>query len=235
MVALLLVLYLTLHGLWRLFGRPSPWPPRFLGRLAHAAGIDVACRGTPLRRHVLYVANHLTWFDITILAGATGTRFISKDDVARWPLIGFLAGLNRTIFIARAERGQVARQAEAVRIALAEGTPVTLFPEGGTGDGVALKPFRASLFAAALGCDRVMIQPVAIDYGAERRLVAWTDHRGGFGAELFRLLGLAGRRQVTLHFLDPIDPAQTGDRKRVAACAQARIAAALGETGVEPV
>lgn len=228
LVALVLAAHLPPHALWRLARLRSPWPRSFLKWASWASGIDVRITGAPLHRDVLYAANHLTWFDITVLAGATGARFIAKAEIERWPLIGFLAGLNRTVYVARTERGRVAEQAGTLRAALAEHDPVALFPEGGTGDGVALKPFRAALLAALLPpLPGVRLQPVAIDYGGEARLVAWTSQLG-FGGEMMRLLGLPGRRRVTLDFLPPIDPAALPDRKLLCATARDRIAAALG-------
>ena len=228
MVALLLAIHVPLHALWRLLRRPSPWPRSFLRTASWASGIDVRVIGEPRRRDVLYAANHLTWFDITVLAGATGARFIAKAEIAGWPLVGFLAGLNRTVYVSRAERGRVAEQADALRAALRDHDPVALFPEGGTGDGVVLRPFRAALLAALLPpLPGVLLQPVAIDYGGEARLVAWTSDLG-FGGEMMRLLGLAGRRRVTLDFLAPLDPAALPDRKLLSAAARDGIAAALG-------
>lgn len=231
-IALLLAFYLPPHGLWRLVGASSPWPRRFLSSAARAAGADVRIVGTPLRGPVLYAANHLSWLDILVLAGATGTRFVAKGEVEGWPLIGWLATLNRTIFVARAERGRVQEQAEALRIALGETQPVTLFPEGRTSDGLQMLPFRASLFAAVTSAPgRLQVQPVAIDFGAEAPMVAWPDEFSA-GADMMRLMALPGRRHVTLHFCTPIDPALLPDRKAVAAMAQARVAEALGRTAL---
>lgn len=228
-IAARLGLQLLLHGAWRALGARSPWPRRFLAGVARAGGIDVAVTGTPLARDVLFVANHLTWFDIPVLAGATGGRFVAKADIARWGLIGTLADMNRTVYVARAERARVAEQGERLRAALAEGQPVVLFPEGGTGDGRALKPFQAGLLAALIAAPgAVRLQPVAIDYGRDRTQVAWAGETP-FGAELMRLLGLPGRRRATLRFLAPIDPGAARDRKALAAAARAAIAAALGE------
>ncbi|HET8613696.1 MAG TPA: 1-acyl-sn-glycerol-3-phosphate acyltransferase, partial [Sphingomonas sp.] len=72
---------MPLHGAWRAFGRRSPWPRRFLGRAARAAGFDAITTGEPLPRDVLFVANHISWIDILLLAGATGSRFVAKSEV----------------------------------------------------------------------------------------------------------------------------------------------------------
>ena len=230
-----LLLCLPLHGLSRLMGRRSRWPRRFLGLAARAAGVDTRIAGTPLPRDVLFVANHTSWLDILVLAGASGTRFVSKDDVARWPAIGWLASLNRTIFIARAERGQVRAQADTLASALADGQPVALFPEGTTGDGVALLPFRAALFAAVAPPPAgIRVQPVLIDYGTAAADIAWADPEGAAGNAL-RLFGRRGRVAATVRFLAPLDPAQLVDRKAIAEASRQAIAHALGEARGHPL
>jgi 1-acyl-sn-glycerol-3-phosphate acyltransferase len=228
LIALLLVVHVPLHGLWRLFGRRSPWPTSFLRLAGRAAGADVRVVGTPLRSHVLMATNHLSWLDILVLAGASGARFVAKDEIARWPLFGFLAGLNRTVYIARKKRGEVREQAGQVRQALAEGCPVALFAEGGTGDGEGVKPFRASLFEALLPpVPGIRLQPVAIDYGRDTPALAW-DRGISMGSEMMRVLRLPGRRTATIRFLDPIDPLGWADRKALAIEARGRLVAAMG-------
>jgi len=151
-----------LHYSWKLFGRPSPWPRRFLFWVGYLAGARTRIVGTPLKRHVLFVSNHLSWLDIMVIAGATGAAFVSKDDVAGWPVIGWLARLNNTVFVARTERKAVRGQADALRAALASGQPVALFPEGTTAGGAEILPFRASLLSSLFPpIPDVKVQPVA--------------------------------------------------------------------------
>jgi 1-acyl-sn-glycerol-3-phosphate acyltransferase len=227
LIALLLAAHLPLHGLWRLFGRRSPWPTGFLRRAGHAAGVDARIEGLAIRRNVLIVANHLTWLDILILAGVTGARFVAKDDIARWPLFGFLAGLNRTIYVSQGRRAEVLAQADVIRAALVEPQPVALFPEGGTGEGDVLLPFRPSLLSALLPpLPDVAVQPVAIDYGADVPRLIWYDT--SMGVEMMRVMGLRGRRTAIIRFLEPIPTANCRDRKMLAKQAQAAIASALG-------
>lgn len=235
LILALLAAHLPLHGLWRLFGRPSPWPRRFLAAIGRAAGFDVAVEGRPLPRDVLYVANHLSWIDILVVAGATGARFVAKEEVRSWLVIGWLAGLNATVYVARAERGRVHEQADRLRAALAGPQPVMLFPEGGTGLGETTGAFRASLFAALVPAPPgIRLQPVAIDYGAARSAMLWHDDVST-GTEALRILALPGRRRVVLRFLDPIDPAAMPDRKALGAASRAAICTALGESPCLPV
>jgi len=227
-IALGLIALLPFHYIWKLARRPSPWPRRFLAWVGRAAGMRLTVVGTPRRSHVLFVSNHLSWLDIMLIAGSSGAAFVAKDEIARWPVIGWLASLNNTIFVARTQRGAVRDQADALRAALERGQPVALFPEGTTEGGAEVLPFRASLLASLFPpLSGVQVQPVALYYGAAAADIAWVGQEPA-GANVMRVLSCRGTTPVTIHFLDPIDPAEVGDRKQLAAIAHARVVAALG-------
>lgn len=208
----------------------SRWPRSFLARAARAAGFDVRIIGTPRLHDVFFAANHLSWIDILAMGGATGCAFISKDDIARAPVVGWLAAQNNTIFIARERRGVISSQIESVRSAIAAHQPITLFPEGTTGNGTTLLPFKPALFAVLLPPPRaILIQPVLIDYAEATDIVVWQEGESGV-ANALRILGAPGSRTVTLHFLEPFDPSPHIDRKALAAEIRARMLAALAAT-----
>ena len=221
-----------LHYLWKLFGARSIWPQVFLAYAGRCAGLRVRVEGAPLKDHVLYAANHVTWLDILALGGATPAAFVSRDDVEGWPLVGWLAGLNDTIYVARQARREVHGQADRLRRALAAGRAVALFPEGTTDPG--LMPFRPSLFASLFPpLPAVKVQPVAIDYGDLAGEVAWAGAEPA-GANAGRVLSRRGAIPVVLRFLAPVDPHAAGDRKTLAASAQAEVAAALAASAADP-
>jgi 1-acyl-sn-glycerol-3-phosphate acyltransferase len=220
--------------MWKLLGRPSPWPRRFLFWVGYSTGVRTRIVGTPLKRHVLFVSNHLSWLDIMVIAGATGAAFVSKDDVARWPVIGWLARLNNTVFIARTERKAVRGQADALRSALATGQPVALFPEGTTSGGTEVLPFRASLLASLFPpLPGIRVQPVAIDYGAGGNDIAWVGEESA-KANARRVFTRKGKLLTTIQFLKPIDPAETPDRKLLAQRSRDEIVEALTGSGRAP-
>jgi lyso-ornithine lipid O-acyltransferase len=226
---LLVAAYVPLHYLWRLAGRRSPWPTRFLGAAARACGVRLSVVGRPLRRDALVVSNHLSWLDILILGGACRCAFVAKAELAAAPVVGWLAGLNRTIFVRREDRRAIPEQLAAIRAGLAQG-PVAIFPEGTTGDGTVLLPFKASLLQVLDPAPPgLRVQPVFLDYGPAAAEIAWGQEDGAANAR--RLLARRGPLPVTLHCLDPLDPAATGDRKAIAAAARARIVAAIGAAG----
>ena len=227
MVAALLIA-LPLHGGWRLMRRRSPWPPIFLGWIAHVVGARVRIVGTPVPRDVLYLANHTSWLDILAIAGASDSAFVAKGELADVAVIGWLCRLNHTIFVDRGDRLGVARQVDRLRGALAADHPVTIFPEGTTeGGGIRLLPFKAALLGAIdPPAPGLTVQPVAVDYGAATPDVAWTGTQGGL-ANALHVLARPGRIAITLRFLAPFDPAGLG-RKAVAARARTAIEIARG-------
>lgn len=223
-----LLICLVPHLLWRIVRRPaSPWPRLFLALAARSVGARVRIEGRPHPGDIFILANHVSWIDILALAGATGAAFVAHDGIARWPVIGWLAAQNNTLFIARERRGALSGQIDALRAAMLGHQPVALFPEGTTSNGIGLLPFKPSLLAVLMPPPRaMMIQPVHIDYGAATAEIAWHgDEPAGINAK--RLLGRKGCLPVTLRFLEPFDPATCGDRKVIAATAHDRIARSI--------
>lgn len=224
-MAVLLVLYLPIYGLFRLFGAQTRVVSHYLSWVAWLLGLRITVKGVPVRGNALYVANHISWLDIPALCGTVPVRFIAKSEIAGWSLIGWLARLGGSVFVRRQNRSEARVQANAVSVALTEGVPVVLFPEAGTGDGVTLSPFRPSLFVAANEAG-VQVQPVVLDYGARQAEIAWPDG-AGFVSEMKRMLNRPAPVRLTLHFLPPLDGA-TVDRKRLAAETHAAISQVLG-------
>ncbi len=222
-----LLCLLPFHVLWHILKLPSPWAMLFLRIAARALGARVNVYGRPLRKDVFFVANHISWHDIPILAGITGSAFVAQDGVRDWPIIGWLAKLNRTIFISRTDKQNVAQQVAELREAIAESWSVTLFPEGTTSDGRGLLPFKQSLFATLAPPPKpVMIQPILLDFGANGPDIAWLGEETGWESA-WRAFTRSGSYDVGVHFLDPFDPGTMTDRKAVCALARSQIAKAL--------
>ncbi len=226
----MLVACLIPHLILRLLRLPSPIPPRFLGLAGHAAGAQVRIIGQPATSQVLMVANHLSWMDILVLGGASRAAFVAKGDIESWPVVGWLASLNQTLFVAREQRRDVARQSDTIRHRLAAGRPLVLFPEGTTNDGAMLRPFKPALFSALIPPPPgIRIQPVLIDYGADATDIAWGDAEPT-GANAKRVFARKGPLYCTIHFLPPFDPAEWPDRKALAQEAWTRLNAAFVKT-----
>jgi len=224
-MALLLIICLPAWAICRLFGGGNFWVRFYLGGGPCLQSKRIRVEGQPLMGNALYASNHISWLDIPAIGGTVPARFIAKSEIAGWSLIGWLAKIGGSVFVRRQKRSEARVQADAVTAALHEGRPLVLFPEAGTGDGVKLTPFRASLFAAANEAG-VIVQPVAVDYGARSAEIAWPDG-ARFANEVKRMLNRPAPVRVVLHFLDPLDGA-TMDRKQLAARTHAEISGALG-------
>lgn len=229
-IAVALLVLLPLHMCWNTTKKPSPWAAVFFRVSANALGIRVTAHGQPLLKDVFFVANHLSWHDIPILAGLTGTTFVAQHGVRTWPVIGWLAKLNRTVFVVRTEKHNIANQVSELRAAIANNCSVTLFAEGTTSDGKKLLPFKQSLFATLSPPPKpLMVQPVFIDFGEVANEIAWVGEETGW-ASAWRAFTRRGRYDVAVHFLEPFDPAEMADRKMVCAAARSKIAEAMSSS-----
>lgn len=226
-----LFLSLLLHNIWRITGKPSPWPRLFLLSISWTSGIATATTGTRVRSNVFYAANHHSWIDIPVMSGVTGCTFVANDGIESWPLIGWLCKINNTIFVNRENRASVSNQVDDLRAAMAGDQPVTIFPEGTTHDGSGLLPFKPSLFAALVPPPKgMLVQPVYLNYGDHTPRVAWVGDEK-VTENFWRLLSYLKPITATLHFLEPFDPLHYPDRKAIAAEVRARIGAAMEAGG----
>lgn len=234
-IAALLVVFVPLHYLYRVFAYGSPFPKYFLKATARVVGARVERVGTPLRRDVFFVANHISWIDILALAGASGTAFVAKWELSQVPVIGWLCSLNRTVFVKRENRLGVAEQINALREALQDNWSVTVFPEGTTTDGQSLLPFKTSMLSVLEPPPPgVLVQPVVFDYGAVAEEIGWIGEESGLN-NARRVMARAGTFPLKIHFLDPFSPEEFRGRKAIGGKARAQIEAALIEALGKPL
>ncbi|MEO7564968.1 MAG: lysophospholipid acyltransferase family protein [Sphingomicrobium sp.] len=229
-LAVLFVVCAPIHLLTRAITGTSPWPRRFLGAAAWIVGARVRVEGAPVARHSLIIANHVSWLDILIVAGATGAAFVSKDSLGNG-FVHWLADQNDTIYVRRGHMKGAKDQARDIAKALDGAKPVALFPEGTVGPGTELLPFRSTLLEAAnYAAGDVVVRPVAIDYGPAATGIAWFGEPAMTNVR--RVLGRRGTVPVMLRLLDPL--AHGGGRKQLAAEARQAIEHALGFKSAEP-
>ncbi len=232
----LLIVFVPLHYLYRIFKYGSPFPMLFLRYAGRVAGARVRKIGTPLRRDVFFIANHVSWLDILSLAGASGTAFVAKAELGEVPVIRWLCRLNRTVYVKRENRLGVAEQINLLREALADNWAVTVFPEGTTTDGQSLLPFKTSMLSVLEPPPPgVMVQPVLLDYGPEiGEDLGWVGDETGIN-NAKRVLSRKGTFELRMHFLEPFSPEEFCGRKAIGARARAAIEAALLTTLGKPL
>jgi 1-acyl-sn-glycerol-3-phosphate acyltransferase len=214
----------------------------FFTRLFHrlvcrGLGIRITMRGPPpaAGQGGLIVANHVSWLDISVLGAMRPLAFVAKSEVATWPVIGWLARLQRTVFIDRMRRSATADVASEMGRRLQDGQAMVLFAEGTTGDGTRILPLRSSLLGAAhealRGDDEaeVTIYPLCITYTGfhglrggriERAALAWYGDTEL--APHLQAMFAAGALDVELAWGEPIRMGRKLSRKE--ATRQAEIA-----------
>ncbi|MBK3733210.1 1-acyl-sn-glycerol-3-phosphate acyltransferase [Azospirillum brasilense] len=141
--------------------------PRFYHRVCAAIlGIGVVVRGERATDGpVLFVSNHSSYLDITVLGSVIPGSFVAKSEVAGWPFFGALAKLQQTVFVERKARSGVEKQRDELGARLDAGDSLILFPEGTSSDGNHTLPFKTALFAVAarrIGDRPLTVQPVSI-------------------------------------------------------------------------
>src|SRR5262249_46677404 len=140
----------------------------------------------------LIVANHVSWLDVmAINAVFPDAAFVCKDDVASWPVFGWLLKRAGTFFIRRGSASSAGRAVREMATALRAGGRIGLFPEGTSTAGEEVLPFYPGLFESAVdaGC---AVLPIAVRHGSLAAVYAGDT---SFGESL---KSIAGARAHTL-------------------------------------
>lgn len=134
-------------------------------KLLRLAGMRLVVHNDQARldHGALVVGNHISWIDIYAINAWRPTPFVSKAEVRKWPVIGWLAHRLDTVFIHREKRRDAQRAMHEMAERLGHGGVVCVFPEGTTSDGVELLPFHANLFQAAVSAG-APVQPICLLY-----------------------------------------------------------------------
>jgi len=233
-----LALFLVIGGVWLLI--PRGWRLRRGFALAcwrvllRGFGLRVVVHGRPLpEAGTLFIANHISWSDIPVLGLVLESGFVAKGDIRGWPIIGTLTAAYGCLFVERERRGKAGDQAAALASHLEAERGLILFPEGTTGLGDTVLPFRSSLLALVPGVEdgSARVQPVTLRYRRadgsalspqEQRAVAWIgdDELMPHAAALSRMGGLVAE----VWFEEPVLGA---NRKVLAKACEEAVAARL--------
>jgi 1-acyl-sn-glycerol-3-phosphate acyltransferase len=214
-------LALKLH--WPLMRKFPVWFHRMVLRILN---IRVKILGAPSAadRPLLFVSNHNSWLDIVVLGSTGPLVFIAKSEIARWPLFGTFARLQRSIFVDRAKRHGTGQVNESIAKTLSGGDPVVLFGEGTSSDGNRVLPFRSALLGGLRDAmeenGRGFLQPVSIAYckfhgipmGRQHREIAAWYGDTDLVPHLLRVLR-EGAIDVTVAFGKVMEVAHEDDRK----------------------
>jgi len=208
---------IKLAGRSRSIPARSAWLCRIARCFLWALGVEPRYVGEPPATGVM-VSNHVSYLDIIVHAARTPLVFISKAEVAAWPVFGPLTQWAGTLFIRRDLRSDVLRVAALMPPILESGTVLAFFPEGTSSSGEAVLPFRAPLLAPVVE-NGWQITPAFLRYelaagdGAVVDEVAYYRPETVFGLHLFNLLGKR-RVRATVTYGQPQAPGF--DRKTLA-------------------
>lgn len=204
---------------------------RWCAGVCRALAVQVEVRGAPPREACLLVCNHLGYLDIPVLGAHAQTIFVSKSEVADWPVIGGLATLGGTIYVERARIRKLPTVNEQIRAAILRGDGVVVFPEGTSSPGDEVLPFRASLLAPAeeLG---LAVRAAGLRYATHpddppaRESVAWWGN-----AEFApHVLGLMRLREIRAVLSFAQEPVRAEDRKELAQSLRGAVSDAIRGT-----
>ncbi len=218
---LLLAGWLALLPLSQRARRQARWRQRVLrrwsGAVCRALAVEVELAGPAPREPCFLVANHLGYLDIVVLGSALDTLFVSRADVADWPVIGHLASCGGTLFLERSRKRTLLDVNRRIAAALSAGSGVVVFPEGTSSGGERVLPFRPSLLAPAaeLGLPvryaALSYTTLAPDPPASEAVCWWRDMP--FGPHVLGLLGLSGVRARVAFGAETV---RSSDRKELA-------------------
>jgi len=227
--------FLTGRAMRAVFGKSITfhfWVARLWSQICLAlTGLRLKISGQPIRAGAL-VANHSSWIDILALRAVRLIYFVSKDDVAQWPGVGFIARITGTVFIKR-KRTEAKRQEAVLRERIAHNQLMCFFPEGTSSDGMRVLPFKSSLFsvfyAEGLPVD-FSVQPVSLKYTPSERTELPENFYGWWGSMSFEshiwdVVTRSNGGLVEIMFHSEGSPGSHKDRKALADHCQNVVAA----------
>lgn len=192
--------------------------------------------GTPIKRGGILASNHISWTDIMVLRSVTKVNFVSKAEVRKWPVVGYIAHVCETVFIER-KRTEAKRQQADLLERIENDELLCLFPEGTSTDGLRVLPFKSALMSVVFvpGVrERLMVQPVTLNYipnpdhDLPSNFYGWWGSMG-FGSHIWTLATRSKGGKVEVTFHEPIKVSEYEDRKRLTLDCEKAVRSALPE------
>jgi 1-acyl-sn-glycerol-3-phosphate acyltransferase len=178
-------------------------------------GMKIKVYGNPkIIRGGIIAANHHSYLDIIAHASVLRIRFTPKVEIASWPVLGWILGINRPIWVDRKSKQSSQKTLVEYRETLEHGINLIVYPEGTSSGGEGILPFKSTPFEAVSSGNH-KIYPVLIRYiqkPGEPTLCWYGDM-----TLLPHCWYILGRRliNVEIHILDPIQP-EGRNRKELA-------------------
>lgn len=120
----------------------------------------------------LLMSNHQSYIDIWIVPKFSICVFVAKSEVKKMPLVGWGASSVDTLYVDRRSKESARQTKREIAQRIKKGRSVIIFPEGTTGDGNGMLPYRPGMFHVAAE-EGFPIIPVSIFY--EDPDMVWVD------------------------------------------------------------
>ena len=179
------------------------------------------------------ISNHLSYLDIVVFAALHPCVFVSKAEIRRWPVVGWMTTMSGTVYVERGHGGSAMRARKGMQAALDAGLPVVFFPEGTTSNGSQLLKFHSGLLSqvtaggapvTAAYLRYSLVEDNGPDVSVADDVCYWGDR--SMLAHIFKFLGLRGVRAEVRFAEEPIAFSSDGlHRKKAAVEARSAVAA----------
>ncbi len=205
---------------------------RYTGKVMKVFRINVAVTGMGELSDdapCLIVSNHLSYLDILVLSSVKPTLFLSHKGIEREPVIGAIAANGGTLFVDKSTKTKLIAEMGRLANMLKEGITMTLFPEGGTGNGEAVASFHSAFIEAAMLAG-VPVLPICLQYRRINNEPVTKENKSfvvldkmPFMPHIWALFRKLNTLDVTITVFDRIST-RGGDRKEVSDMARSKIA-----------
>ena len=144
------------HGCARIWARMILWT---CGIKLHVSGLEHLVEGTAY----VFCCNHQSHMDIPIALAALPFqfRFTPKKQLFRYPFLGWHLRRSGQVPIDRENPHAAVKSLREAAETIRSGTPVLIFPEGGTSIDGSIKPFKGGSFMLATKAEAAVV-PVTI-------------------------------------------------------------------------
>ena len=241
-LVLIIIISIPMQTLFNIMGfkLKKLYPILFYQMIKISTGININFDKTKHNKKnlgVLYIANHVSWFDIICLGTLLNARFIAKKEVSKMGVFGFLAKLSNTFFIDNENKTKIIEYNRRIQKKLRAGENFIIFPEGTTSDGNGIKNFKSSMLQCSFDeNNQINIQPISICYSKLnnvpmgiylRRNIAWVGDTSMVAAMINFLR--SGRITVDIIFHEIKSVSNFNDRKDLATYCEKLILSGLNK------
>ncbi|HET8695401.1 MAG TPA: lysophospholipid acyltransferase family protein [Aquabacterium sp.] len=221
----LLLVYVRVHG--KSERERMALTREWSAQLLKVLGITLESQGTPHAGAKLIVANHISWLDIVAINAIEPSRFVSKAEVGRWPVVGPMVTAAGTLYLQRERRRDAMRVVGLMSEALRAGSTLAVFPEGTTGTGHGVMPFHGNLLQSAIDA-KVPVQPIALRYSDKLHAISPRAAYVGDTSLLQSLWWVVSSSNLTVNvtILAPL-AVDHADRRTLANTVQSQVGSAI--------